>query len=407
MDYGTFFFANIASVTVFTVCMTLLAWYNRRLVGLRWFAAGLIVGLAKLILQGLEGKAPVVWTGMTANELYLASVMMQCMGLHCFVVRKPMQSRWPWIAVGLACVVYSVMFFARVSYSGNLMNIPFIAVCGLSVWILLRHGKGPFVVVSRVTAAILSLQGGVAVYRAILTNLRYRRPWETVNAHTDPRWLYSLAAMSFLASFVVMCDLWFLVTELQRELAEQARTDPLTGAMNRRAMAEAASREIARSSRFPHALSMIMIDIDNFKYLNDARGHAAGDCALQALVCRVRAVLREQDLLARTGGEEFAVLLPDTSAQVALAIAERLRQTVAELEVPFETGAIRLTVCAGVAELDEDGGWEAMMRRADAAMYEAKKQGRNRVAALLAAGGSGEEARTGLPANYHRYMQAV
>jgi hypothetical protein len=67
MDYGTFFFANIASVTVFTVCMSLLAWHNRRVAGLRWFAGGLVAGLAKLILQGLEGKAPVVWAGMTAN----------------------------------------------------------------------------------------------------------------------------------------------------------------------------------------------------------------------------------------------------------------------------------------------------------------------------------------------------
>lgn len=100
--------------------------------------------------------------------------------------------------------------------------------------------------VSRVYALILSLEMCVAAYRAALTNQHYMRPWETVHAETDPRGLYSLAGGVFLAAFMVMCDLWLLVTELERELSEQARTDSLTGAMNRRVMEEAALRETAR-----------------------------------------------------------------------------------------------------------------------------------------------------------------
>jgi diguanylate cyclase len=224
---------------------------------------------------------------------------------------------------------------------------------------------------------------GVAGYRAMLTNLRYMRPWETVNAHTDPRWLYSLAGAAFLAAFMVMCQLWFLVTELQRELAEQARTDPLTGAMNRRAMEEAALRETARSIRFGYPLCMIMIDIDNFKQLNDTRGHAAGDCALQALVDKTKSMLRVQDMLARTGGEEFAILLPDTPASAGVFAAERIRIAVEAMEVPFESGPIQFTISAGVAQLDPARGFEGMMRLADEAMYEAKEHGRNLVSARL------------------------
>jgi diguanylate cyclase (GGDEF)-like protein len=178
-----------------------------------------------------------------------------------------------------------------------------------------------------------------------------------------------------------MCEMWFLVTELQGELAWQARTDPLTGALNRRSMEEAALRETARCQRYGNALSMIVIDIDNFKHLNDTRGHAAGDCALQALVRRLNCMLRQQDALARMGGEEFAILLPDTSGSAALTIAERVRQAVADLDVAFETGPVKMTVCAGVAELHPALGWEEMMRRADAAMYAAKRCGRNRVSA--------------------------
>jgi diguanylate cyclase (GGDEF)-like protein len=381
MDYGTFFFTNIASVTVFTVCISVLAWYNRRATGMLWFASAQIVGLIKLILQGLEGKAPAIWTGMTANELYLVSIAMQWMGLYWFVVRKPFRYRRLWIPIGVVLAAYTVVFLARIPYTGNVINLPFVALCGLSAWSMWRHRSGPFIVVARVSVAILCAQMCVAAYRAILTNLRYAQPWKTVIAHSDPRWLYSLAAAAFLAACMAMCELWFLVIELQGELARQARTDPLTGALNRRSMEEAALRETARSLRYGHALSMIVIDIDNFKHLNDTRGHAAGDRALQALVRRLICMLRQQDLLARTGGEEFAILLPDTPGPAALTLAERVRQAVADLEVSFETGPVRMTICAGVAQLDPAQGWEEMMRRADSAMYEAKKHGRNQVSA--------------------------
>jgi diguanylate cyclase (GGDEF)-like protein len=242
---------------------------------------------------------------------------------------------------------------------------------------LIKHGRAA---VSRVAAIITSAQAGVMAYRAVLTNLRYTRPWETVHAQNDPRWLYSLALAAFLVTCMVMCYLWYLVTELSRVLAEQARTDPLTGALNRRAMEEAALRETARSIRYRHQLCMIVLDVDHFKELNDARGHAAGDCALQALVRQVKTMLREQDLIARTGGEEFTVLLPDTPASAGIVVAERVRQAIEALEVPFENQPIRFTVSAGVAQFDpSQGGWESMMRSADSAMYEAKEHGRNSV----------------------------
>lgn len=379
MDYGTFFFTNIASVTVFTVCICVLAWHNRRVTGMLWFAGAQVAGLAKLILQGLEGKAPAIWTGMTANELYLVSIAMQWMGLYWFVVRKPFRQRLLWIPIGLALAAYSLAFLVKIPYTGNVINLPFVLLCGFSAWTLWWHRKGAFAFVALVASAIVGAQTGVAAYRAALTNLRYIRPWETVIAQKDPRWLYSLAAAAFFAACMAMCQMWFLVTELQGELDRQAHADPLTGALNRRSMEEAAIRETARSARYGHLLSMIMLDIDNFKMLNDTRGHAAGDCALKVLVRHLTCMLRQPDSLARMGGEEFAILLPNTSAASAFTIAERLRQAVADLDIQFETGPIRITVCAGVAQLNPKFGWEEMMRRADAAMYAAKHSGRNLV----------------------------
>jgi diguanylate cyclase (GGDEF)-like protein len=388
MDYGTFFFTYIVSVSVFTLCIGLLAWYNRRLTGMKWLAGGMIVGLVKLILQGLEGKIPPVFSSMLANELYLVSFMMQLVGLRWFVVRHSIRKRWPWVAIALVLAVYTGMYLGRIPYSGNVVNIPFVVVCGVTAWTLFRKGRQPFVAVSRVAAIVLCGAMGVAAYRAALTNLRYMRPWETVHAQTDPRWLYSLAAMAFFATCMVMCDLWFLMTELSRELAEQARTDSLTGALNRRAMEESALREMARSARYGYQLSMIMIDIDNFKHLNDSRGHAAGDCALQAFSRVVKAMLRGPDLLARTGGDEFTILLPDTPASAGIAAAERIRRTIEALEIRYGGESIKFTVSAGVAQLDSaHGGWEGMMQRADEAMYEAKRKGRNSVATRLLGAG--------------------
>jgi diguanylate cyclase (GGDEF)-like protein len=363
------------------VCVSLLAWRNRRVIGMRWFAGALVLGLVKLILQGLEGKVPAVLGSMVPNELYLISSLLQLMGLHWFVVRRPFRSSWAFVAVGCAVAAYTAMFLGKIPYSGNVINLPNVLVCSASTWILVKYGR---TTVSKLAAVIVAGEALVMAYRAWLTNMRYIRPWETVHAQTDPRWLYSLAAAAFLATCMVMCYLWYLVTELGRVLAEQARTDSLTGALNRRAMEEAALRETARSMRYGYGLCMIVLDVDNFKQLNDARGHAAGDCALQALVAQIKTMLRENDLLARTGGEEFTILLPDTPANAGIVAAERVRHAIEALEVPFEGEAIRITVSAGVAQFDpSQGGWEAMMRRADTAMYEAKERGRNSVRAIL------------------------
>src|ERR1019366_3098224 len=104
MDYGTFFFTNIVSMTVFTLSVSLLAWRNRTVVGMRWFAGSLIALLAKLILQGLEGKVPAIIGDMAPNELYLVSSLLQLLGFHWFVVRAPFRQWWPFVAVGLAPV---------------------------------------------------------------------------------------------------------------------------------------------------------------------------------------------------------------------------------------------------------------------------------------------------------------
>lgn len=169
--------------------------------------------------------------------------------------------------------------------------------------------------------------------------------------------------------------------ELEWKLAEEAHTDALTGCANRRYFLESARQELSRVRRYNRALSVLMLDLDHFKVVNDEHGHHVGDLVLQKLVEVCTAILREADVVGRLGGEEFAVLLPETGAMDALEAGERVRAAVANAVVPLENGTpLRVTTSVGVATLSPDiADIETLLARADGALYAAKHAGRNRV----------------------------
>ena len=172
----------------------------------------------------------------------------------------------------------------------------------------------------------------------------------------------------------------------RREASEQHRLatacDHLTGIANRRAFFEAAEREMARRKQSPRPLSLVMFDADHFKVVNDTYGHPAGDAVLCHLAKLLMSTFRQVDIVARVGGEEFAVLLPSTDLQTALKIANRLRENVASQVVEVDGVKIRYTVSGGVASMDDSiSGLDALMKRADQALYQAKASGRNRIQA--------------------------
>ena len=171
---------------------------------------------------------------------------------------------------------------------------------------------------------------------------------------------------------------------VQKELVQLATTDFLTAAYNRRHFLQLAGAELARAGRYGRPVTMMMLDLDYFKRVNDERGHAAGDEALKAFVGLIKDVLRDQDRLGRMGGEEFAIVLPETALDAAVLVADRLRSRLAVLDVPVGGGEpLRLTTSIGVAECKiRDGeGLEACLSRADVALYRAKGLGRDRVEA--------------------------
>jgi len=179
---------------------------------------------------------------------------------------------------------------------------------------------------------------------------------------------------------VILADVSAQV-RLREELRSRAETDPLTGAANRRRFHQALEVEYMRFGRSGLPLSVLMIDLDEFKEVNDRFGHPVGDAVLRTVSQLLLLSLRQTDLLARYGGEEFAVLLPETPAEGALAIAERIRHTINQNPVVADGRILEVSISVGVASHAEgrDASPEALLKQADLALYRAKALGRNRV----------------------------
>ncbi len=179
------------------------------------------------------------------------------------------------------------------------------------------------------------------------------------------------------------CPVLTEATELRLEvakLAEQSRTDTLTGLANYRAFREALGQEIERTQRSDQPTSLIMLDIDHFKQVNDSWGHEVGNRALVHIASLMVQTVRKLDIPCRYGGEEFAVILPDTDLPASLPVAERLREAIAAHPVPVAGQKLALTVSLGLSSYTtkEKKTAEELIEEADKHLYQAKERGRNR-----------------------------
>ncbi|QGY39802.1 PAS domain S-box protein [Pseudodesulfovibrio cashew] len=168
---------------------------------------------------------------------------------------------------------------------------------------------------------------------------------------------------------------------LQREMKRMATTDSLTGASNRHQFFQLGEKELERALRYGRPLTVLMLDIDYFKSINDTYGHKVGDDVLRALAAATKETLRQSDIFGRLGGEEFAAVLPETSKETGTEVAERLRDRLASIRVQAKEETVSFTVSIGISTADEgDMSIGTVLNRADEALYRAKRGGRNRIA---------------------------
>jgi eukaryotic-like serine/threonine-protein kinase len=202
-----------------------------------------------------------------------------------------------------------------------------------------------------------------------------------LTAEAEESGAFDAADIRFAAALANEASVALENARLFREVERLSLTDPLTGLRNRRGFMDDARRNVDIAIRHKHPLSVLMLDIDHFKRVNDAYGHAMGDKVLAGIALVCRKLMRTTDLLARFGGEEFCFLFPETTSQNALLLAERLRASIAAVRFDFEAQSFSVTVSIGISEcMGEKDSLEKLLARSDEALYQAKNTGRNRVA---------------------------
>ncbi len=228
------------------------------------------------------------------------------------------------------------------------------------------------------SAGALVFLFSVAVACLGLTNLSTRLPSAELRQVTV---VFFTSLLSIMIAFVLG---YIVVMRLVNRLRHLSQHDSLTSLLNRRAFEQLLSREAHRLQRFNEPFSVLLVDIDHFKRINDRLGHAAGDAVLRQVAQILMAQAREVDRVARYGGEEFCVLLPHTEHEGAMQAAERLRLAVNSHKVAWRDDTLTLSISTGVAcASNPEESLEALMRRADIALYRAKSEGRNRVVAAV------------------------
>lgn len=346
--------------------------YPRSIRGLGlWAVAHGWVVLSSFLFAG-RAIWPDVVTIVMANLAVLTGVVFYHAGIEAFFGRRPAWPRWIALLVLLTPPLY---WYALVepSYAARLLIVcPVWAGIFLSMaWQIWRQGPGTFS--TRFTVVVLLLHGAVLL-------LRFVSAWAPMDEEglLTPTLVQSLYTGSNAVMLLALGMGLILMAgdRLRAEFEFLASHDALTNVLTRRVFLAACEQELARCRRHGRSMALLLLDIDHFKAINDTHGHQMGDRVLVDFVHRIAALLRRPDQLARFGGEEFVLLLPETSLEEAITVAERVLAHVAELR----EGLPPITVSIGVAtNRPDEEQIDALLARADKALYKAKDEGRNRI----------------------------
>jgi diguanylate cyclase (GGDEF)-like protein len=333
-----------------------------------WSAAAAIIFVATALI-GTRGTIPLFFSVVVANLSLLGGLSLLYFGSQRFFGLRPSVRLWGSLILATApLLVWYTHVEPHYAMRVIIMAVFMVLLTLTHARLLLRHGARSLA--TYLTAASLLIQ-------AVAQSLRF---FTALNAPADDTlFLLSPTQTAFIATYT-FCMLMILIgvvlmatDRLRAEFEHLASHDSLTGALTRRSLIDACERELERCQRKNHLMSLLMMDLDNFKAINDSHGHLAGDHVLVDFVARVTALLRRPDRFGRFGGEEFIALLPETSIEDARIVAERIRADIASAsDQPWCTVSI-----GAAASTADDATVDALLARADGALYAAKSAGRN------------------------------
>lgn len=378
LDIRTLFFVATLTTLLMAIAMVVL-W--RTIPGERacryWAAGGALVAAAFLSVW-LRGLIPDFVSIVLANAMFAAGYGLVVIGVNVFTGRP---GRLGWlVAVTVGVFAWAAYFTYGVPDVGARIVVISTVTGAMALWCagrLVIAALPGMRLTQGVTAAVFVLHGVPMLVRAAVTQFGGEATTGLFAPSTLQTVVFvdvTLAAIGLAFGFAAMTT-----RRLHLNLERLASHDPLTGLLNRHALDVAIEREMARSARHLYPLSVLLMDLDHFKRVNDTYGHDAGDAVLKAFAEVAAGVLRRDDVLGRQGGEEFMALLPGSDRSSALRVAERIRAAVAATPIEHEGRAITVTVSIGVATAMDRASWDDALRAADAALYEAKHSGRDRV----------------------------
>jgi diguanylate cyclase (GGDEF)-like protein len=374
LDIRTIFFTHV--LVNFTMGLAL--WFSTRgryQYGLNYFVGFFLSQAVVQVLLFMRGFLPDIVTIVVANTLLIASYNLGYLGYCHFFSRKV--NLWfvlvPIVIILVTFSIYLDNFRMRVIILG------FVSAAQYSIQFMFLQTIKEHAV-KRSKPILLSAYGITIVLFLLRAGYLLIYP-DGIISILDPVWVNSVTLVGTILTIILVAlgVLLMLSDRLLEENRELATRDSLTHIFNRRTFNDLAKRELARAKRYDHETTLLMVDIDRFKLVNDTYGHPIGDEALIHLVHILKDSLRLQDLYGRYGGEEFVILLAETPSEEAFQIAERLRERIASSSLQTHNHTIKMTVSIGVVTASGREGLslELLINQADIAMYQAKAAGRN------------------------------
>ena len=340
--------------------------------------AGLLLQIPVFLLFGLIGALPGVAAVVAANTLFAFAYAEMGRAVRVFAGGNPRTTRLE-IALIVALILIPIVF-GYIWPDPRLrliLGAPVLAWLSIEVARSILGRDGPLRAPDYLTGGLFIVSAIPMLLRALI-EISPSPEIETWREFSRNLFFLTGSALPMIGTigFLLMCN-----DRINEELSRLAMLDPLTGVFNRRTFEERAQRVIGEAARGLHPLSLLAVDIDHFKLVNDEFGHAGGDEALRLVVALMQETLSEGQILSRIGGEEFAVLLPGADEDEAAETAERLRRHLENSAVDVEGRKLVLKISAGVATVGPDThNLATLLRAADRALYVAKRAGRNRVA---------------------------
>jgi diguanylate cyclase (GGDEF)-like protein len=342
---------------------------------LRWFAAAFFVftGSTGLTALGIYLRLQVGDLQLGGAVVFISNLIaLLAFMLYCIGLQKHIQPKAVFKYINAIYLIISVLFYSvsGLAIVGRYLISAYLLVNAYYALKSKKPETGNALII--IVGGLLTAVANFLLFEPVSGFLLY-----TFGNHV-PFQAFIYYGFSILFFLQIGLGVFKLVTQMQADKLEQlAKTDPLTGALNRRSMHEIANREFERAQRYSTKLSVVMIDLDHFKRVNDVYGHAAGDAVLAKLASVIQSSIRVSDYFFRFGGEEFLVMLAETDLVEAREFAEKIRALVARQTIAEYEG-LKLTVSLGAASYSDEESIEEIVRNADTALYEAKKTGRNR-----------------------------